>query len=172
MYRCACCKLDKPISEWRFYVTRRASYCIACTREKDRARSQTPARKAAGIAHKATIKCKVYAARKAKEWREANPERYVAARVSWLSNNKAALCRYPKERAAALVQRTPVWADRVLMDALYACAKHMSVTSGVRFVVDHIIPLRGMLVSGLHVPLNLRIMTYEDNRRKGATFRV
>ena len=38
------------------------------------------------------------------------------------------------------------------------------------FEVDHDIPLNGKLVSGLHVPSNLQVLTVRANRQKGATW--
>lgn len=37
---------------------------------------------------------------------------------------------------------------------------------GLVYEVDHIIPIRGLSVSGLHVPWNLRIITKEENAKK------
>lgn len=39
--------------------------------------------------------------------------------------------------------------------------------TGIRFEVDHVVPLRGRSVSGLHVPHNLRLLTRQENMAKG-----
>jgi hypothetical protein len=49
---------------------------------------------------------------------------------------------------------------------LYRIAITMSQTTGERYVVDHIIPLQGEAVCGLHVPWNLRVITQEENLAK------
>lgn len=49
---------------------------------------------------------------------------------------------------------------------LYRIAITMSQTTGERYVVDHIIPLQGESVCGLHVPWNLRVITQEENLAK------
>lgn len=53
------------------------------------------------------------------------------------------------------------------MKKLYLLAKLKSLNEGKQWQVDHIIPLQGSTVSGLHVPWNLQIILKRDNVRKG-----
>lgn len=66
-------------------------------------------------------------------------------------------------------EATPSWLrleERLQMRELYVQARKLSQISGVRYVVDHIVPLRGEAVCGLHVPWNLRVITQEENLAK------
>jgi hypothetical protein len=71
------------------------------------------------------------------------------------------------KRIADQKQRTPVWADHDKIRAFYRLAAAFSKLY-VPHHVDHIYPLNGPLVSGLHVPLNLRVIPATDNLRKGS----
>lgn len=65
--------------------------------------------------------------------------------------------------------RVPSWVTQEMMDEMiqiYKQAKRVTLETGVPHEVDHFYPLGGKLVSGLHVPNNLRIVTKTDNRRK------
>ena len=64
---------------------------------------------------------------------------------------------------------TPKWLtkeDKRAIRQLYIDAMTVSRITGTPYVVDHIIPLNGDAVSGLHVPWNLRVITREENLRK------
>lgn len=69
-------------------------------------------------------------------------------------------------------KRTPSWADRGLMLGFYRIARRISQCTGIRFHVDHIIPLCGRLVSGLHVPANLRVIPAKINVHKSSKFEI
>ena len=66
-------------------------------------------------------------------------------------------------------QRTPPWSTKEHKEEilqLYTKCKILSKESGIAYEVDHIIPLRGKIVSGLHIPWNLQISTREENNSK------
>lgn len=66
-------------------------------------------------------------------------------------------------------EATPKWltkGERIQMRDLYVQARKMTELTRERYVVDHIVPLRGEEVCGLHVPWNLRVITQDDNLKK------
>lgn len=74
------------------------------------------------------------------------------------------------KRRAALSERTPPWLTReqfAQMQKVYKLAKEIGKTTGEPQHVDHIVPLRGRRVSGLHVPWNLRVVPAVLNIQKG-----
>lgn len=69
--------------------------------------------------------------------------------------------------------RTPAWlteTDKQYIRDIYKVARIFSENSVENYHVDHVIPLRGKLVNGLHVPTNLRILEAKQNQKKHATF--
>jgi len=61
-------------------------------------------------------------------------------------------------------RQRPAWADLQAIKRIYWRARALGLC------VDHIIPLRGQYVSGLHVENNLQLVAYEVNERKGNSF--
>jgi 5-methylcytosine-specific restriction endonuclease McrA len=84
-------------------------------------------------------------------------------KAEWQKNNKELRCFWEANRRASKILRTPQWADLNKIKLFYKnCPKGMTV--------DHIIPLQGTIVSGLHVYENLQYLTHEENSRKGNKF--
>ena len=79
------------------------------------------------------------------------------------------------KRRAARIQRTPTWLTAVDHERIkneYKLAALLSRIEGTKWTVDHIIPLQGNFVSGLHVPSNLKAMRFIENCSKGNKFEV
>ena len=103
-------------------------------------------------------------------WQAANPEKYLGISRAWKLRNPAHRRAKAAERRAIKLQRTPAWltdAHLSAIKAIYAEAAEKTVATGVCWHVDHIVPLLGKNVSGLHVPWNLQIITGSENMRKG-----
>ena len=98
------------------------------------------------------------ASRKASaKWQKENPAKVAANNLAYYANKK---------------KRMPKWADRDAIEAFYEEARRLTEETGVAHHVDHIIPLQGELVSGLHVQTNLQVLTAEDNISKSNNYRV
>lgn len=63
--------------------------------------------------------------------------------------------------------RNVSWADRDQIRAVYAEARRRTEETGVAHHVDHVLPLLGTAVSGLHVHNNLRVVPWRENLSKG-----
>jgi 5-methylcytosine-specific restriction endonuclease McrA len=88
---------------------------------------------------------------------------------SWKHRNLLWVRADTKSRRRKHRQATPEWLTRAQkseMRELYKIAMTMTKTTGEKYVVDHIVPLRSETVCGLHVPWNLRVITQEENLAK------
>jgi hypothetical protein len=68
--------------------------------------------------------------------------------------------------------RYPAWANKEEIKKIYVQAVLMEKETGFKYHVDHIIPLNGENVCGLHVPANLQIIKGSDNCQKDNKFIV
>jgi len=104
-----------------------------------------------------------------KLWAANNPQKLATKRKKWAQRNPDKVLAYAVENTLKRVKRVPTWLtkeDRQSIRKIYALAKELSAAYGFPWEVDHVIPLRGKTVSGLHVPSNLQIMPKFENRRK------
>ena len=98
----------------------------------------------------------------------------VALAVSKFRNEKRELWNLQMaivnaRRKAALLKAIPRWIDDNLVNEQYAIAQAKTSESGVKWEVDHIIPLQSKIVCGLHVQSNLRVIPASENRIKSNT---
>ena len=94
---------------------------------------------------------------------------------SQLPHRKALKREHSRKRAMTLKQATPAWLselDLLFIKEIYHLAVLRSEALGVDFDVDHIIPLHGKNVSGLHVPSNLQLLPRSQNIRKKNYFEL
>lgn len=102
-------------------------------------------------------------------YRAKNAERINAFLREYTKQNRDKYNAYSKLRKAAQAHRTPSWLttdDLWLMEEIYTLATLRTSVTGLLWHVDHVVPLRGRLVSGLHVPTNLQVITQAENLRK------
>jgi hypothetical protein len=114
-------------------------------------------------------KIRGYMQKASKAWHERNPdylsnfykankERYVAARA---------------RRRAAQDSATPAWLtaiDKAMIQEMYDVSEARYIQTGIKHHVDHIVPINGKNVAGMHVPWNLQVITAHENLSKGWRF--
>lgn len=99
-------------------------------------------------------------------YRIENPERVKQYNRKYSKENLAYFNEYSNRRYILKMNRIPKWADLNKIKEIYAEASHISQETGIKHHVDHYYPLQGKLVSGLHVPENLRIIPASENLAK------
>jgi hypothetical protein len=119
----------------------------------------------------AALRDAIQAERKA--FYQKNPEarqRFEKYQSEYYSKNKHRFAARRAKRRAALLRATPAWADLKAIAKVYRLAREMTLATGIRHVVDHVIPLQGRTVCGLHVENNLQVIPEKENARKWAKF--
>lgn len=98
-----------------------------------------------------------------------------AKKKEYNANNKHIRNAAVARRKASKIQRTPAWLtedELWLIKEIYELAQARTELFGFSWHVDHIIPLQGKLVSGLHIPENMQVIPGIDNIKKYNTYRV
>lgn len=135
-------------------------------------------------ANKTCLVCSNASANKSKAKDRA---KYTATSVAWGRANPTKLAEYQRRRnaknpahrnlltanyRAAKDERCPDWlndGEQFEMESVYQYCSALR-RAGLDYHVDHIVPLRGDAVSGLHVPWNLQVLPGPENMSKGNSF--
>ena len=87
------------------------------------------------------------------------------------SNNKGKTNARTAKRRAAKIERTPPWLTQQHFADIQSFYDWATYLEGPHDV-DHVVPLQGKFVSGLHVPWNLEVLSRADHATKGNRFDV
>lgn len=104
-----------------------------------------------------------------KYWAE-NKDKLSERNLEWRKNNIGRLRTYSIKRKRSTKLRIPKWADMRAINEVYKERKRIELETGIPHEVDHIVPLHGKLVCGLHVHYNLRVITKDENQAKRNNF--
>jgi len=88
---------------------------------------------------------------------------------NWKKKNPAKVVHHGRLRKRRLQKATPKWLSKShwkKMHGFYTEAQRLTIETGIEHHVDHIVPLSGKKVRGLHVPWNLRVLTAKANMRR------
>lgn len=107
------------------------------------------------------IKCREYYAK--------NKHEMKARHRKWTKENADHVAEYNARRRAEKLNAIPPWhkeETKAHVKELKKEARRLEKETGVKYHIDHVVPLKSALVSGLHVKDNLQLLTETENLQK------
>ena len=105
----------------------------------------------------------------AQEYYEANRDDCLIRMKEYARNNPSKVSAHKARYRAAKFQATPQWLtidDNEKIEEFYRISQQLQLSTCEEYHVDHIVPLQGNNVCGLHVPWNLRVIPAKENLSK------
>lgn len=111
------------------------------------------------------------------KWRSDNPDYtkqcyakhrdvWIARSNQWQRDNPTKVAQRNRLRATSHRRSKPLWANQEAMDLIYTKRDELNALWGTKFQVDHIVPLQGDSVCGLHCEDNLQLLEKSLNCEK------
>ena len=114
-------------------------------------------------------KYKEYHLNKNKKWREEHSNRYKEGQLNWREANPEKLAEYSSFHRSRRKNAVPIWFsdfDKFVIQEAHNLRGLRLISTGIEWEVDHIIPISGKKVCGLHVAINLQVIPKIENKRK------
>lgn len=174
---CNICGLPKNLSNFHRRAKSkdgRSYTCKACRSDQDSKRDPVKNR-ANSLAWRKRYPEKVLAWRAANyetavRWQKQNKRLHVLKVRAWQKANPGKVNAITAKRRASILKATPRWlsvSQLKEIEQFYVESRELSWLSEGGLRVDHVVPLQGEIVCGLHVPWNLQIIPTVDNLKKG-----
>ena len=181
---CYKCKESKPVESFGKNKSKKdglSTECRPCKRTGDKQyyqanadqvkqtvakyRAENP-EKVSQVKHEWYERNQKHVYKKSQAWRKANLDSYYQSQKKYNSLNQGKKNALLAKYRATKLQATPPWFEKELVETVYTKAKEWG------FAVDHVIPLQGNNVCGLHCWLNLQLMDPVLNSSKGNRHQV
>lgn len=103
------------------------------------------------------------------KYRQNNIEKLKAYNTEYRLAHLAEDAARSMKRYSRKLKAAPMWLTAQQLQEIkffYIEAKRLEKETGIKYHVDHIVPLQGENVCGLHVPWNLQVLSATENLQK------
>ena len=169
MKTCSKCNLAQPFTNFSLDKSKKDGYrttCKDCKKLVDTAYAEKNVEILAKKRKERYLKRYEIERQQQAEYCRLNPEKIKVHRERYKRTNKGTVNATTRKRQAQKINATPAWADLEQIKRIYTLCAKVSERTGVLHHVDHIIPLKGKDVCGLHTEKNLRVIPAKMNLEK------